>query len=415
MSSVESALLRSKRALSILCIAPFAPPVNHAEPIQVGRYLSELLRTDEVALVSERPTGSWSVVDPALAITAENLRRLDLALPLHSIASRLFSLNLWDRLPYRPRHWSMAHVRRIARWAGDVDIIYSRSMPPRAAVLAKKLRFLLRKPWIMHLSDPWADSPHLPRSTDRSREEADERACFLAADAISFTTAAVADFYRAKYPSRRERMFVSPNVFPPGAERAPLRRIRQGPLRLVYTGALYGNRQPNILIEAIEGLPVEWQGMVKLVIAGNATSQALETISRADPGVVEYRGHLSFADSAALQQGADLLVTLEDGNGHPLDGTFLLSKLLDYLPTGIPLLCLTTEGSVTQELVDKKYGWALPSKDRQAITDLLLRLLSGAAVKEMEGFSTDLPTELRAINAVAVLRDKMSQLVGLPC
>ena len=52
-------------ALTLLCIAPFAPPVNHAEPIQVGRYLKELLRTDQVKLVSKRPSGSWSVIDPS--------------------------------------------------------------------------------------------------------------------------------------------------------------------------------------------------------------------------------------------------------------------------------------------------------------------------------------------------------------
>src|SRR5439155_17962094 len=140
-----------------------------------------------VKLVSERPSGSWSVIDPSLELASPRLERKELAMPCHPLATRVLS-----RLAWGEERWPLAFARSILGWAGSFDLIYSRSMPVRAALLGARLKAVTGKPWIMHLSDPWADSPYRnddPRAS--AKAHAEERACFELADAVALTTAEV--------------------------------------------------------------------------------------------------------------------------------------------------------------------------------------------------------------------------------
>lgn len=396
--------------MKILCVAPFAPPLNHAEPIQVYRILEQLLATDQVDLVSEPIFGSWSRADDAFVLTGPNLRRLDLAMPAHALIMRLAGHRLARPVAPLLDHWLAMLGSRVLRWSPDFDCIYTRSFPTRAALLGRVLKRRSGKPWIMHLSDPWADSSDSGRGALAQRvADRDERSCFAEADKIMLTTEAQADHYRRKFPGSAARIAVTPNVLPADAVRAPTRFAADGPIHLVFAGSLYGRRRMKPLLDALSSLPASLSDRFRVTVAGNAIDSEVAALRQAGP-MVSYRGLVSYHEVLRLQQEGDILLTVEPSRRSDRDGQYLLSKLLDYLPTGKPILAITSPGSVTERIVRPRFGWSVDAGDVAAITALLRRIARGEEARSVAAFDTNLPESLRAETVARDLRAMMESL-----
>ena len=396
--------------MNILCVAPFAPPLNHAEPIQVYRILEQLLATDRVDLVSEPIFGSWSSVDDAFVLSGPKLRRLELAMPAHSVMMRLAGHRVARPVSPLLDHWLALFARRVLRWSSDFDCIYTRSFPTRAALLGRALKRRSGKPWIMHLSDPWADNSEAGLgSLARRIAEHDERACFADADRITLTTEAQADHYRRKYPFSAARIAVTPNVLPAGATRMPTRFDPNGTIELVLAGSLYGRRSIGPLLGALAALPADVRDCFRLTVAGNAIDSEVAALLQAGH-MVSYRGLVSYREVLRLQEGGNILVTVEPPRASDRDGQYLLSKLLDYLPTGKPILAITSSGSVTEQIVRPRFGWSVDVGDVAAIADLLGRIARGEEARSIAAFATELPESLRAEAVARDLRLMMESL-----
>lgn len=396
--------------MKILCVAPFAPPLNHAEPIQVYRILKQLLETDSVDLVAEPIFGSWSRADDAFFLSGPNLRRLDLAMPAHSLMMRLAGHRVSRPLSPMLDHWLALFARHVLRWSPDFDCIYTRSFPTRAALLGLALKRRSAKPWIMHLSDPWADNSETGLgSVARRIAERDERACFAEADVITLTTEAQAHRYRRKYPHSAARIAVTPNVLPAGARRARTRFKPAGLIELVFAGSLYGRRSIKPLLEALAVLPPDVRGRFRLTVAGNAIDTEVTALRQAGP-LISYKGLLSYHEVLRLQGECDILLSVEPPGDSDRDGEYLVSKLLDYLPTGKPILAITSPGSVTEGIVRPRFGWSVDAGNVAAIAGLLGRIASGEEARSVTAFDTKLPECLRAETVARDLRLMMKSL-----
>jgi hypothetical protein len=368
--------------VKILFIAPDAPPKNSPESIQVARHLSGLVRRHAVTLVTTPVGRGWGWNDASVRVDGSAASTIELSLPWHSLLTRLLDARVFQGLATPdPQFWIRAFAGRIrARLDAVPDLVYSRSQPFSSALLARSLKRELGRPWVMHLSDPWVDSPYRNESPRaRRRNERWEASCFDEADAISLTTQGQVDFYGDKYPQLRSKLFVSPNVMP---ERAPARtgsRDASGILRLVYTGALYGERRPTTLLAAIarlEAAEPAARGRIELLFAGNMTDDVRDEIAQADRAGIRAVGTLSLESAAALMDGADVLVSIEPEGRHPLMKTFLPSKLLDYLAANRPILALTPVGSEAWRLCEAGAGWAFEPGDADGVSRLLARLLA---------------------------------------
>src|SRR5690606_19230405 len=87
-------------------------------------------------------------------------------------------------------HWEGKII--LKKISSKPNIIYSRSTPFSSAILGIKLKQKLSVPWVMHLSDPWSDSPYGNYKNTYNIKA--ERQCFESADLISFTTAETLSF-----------------------------------------------------------------------------------------------------------------------------------------------------------------------------------------------------------------------------
>ena len=397
--------------LNILVIAPYAPPKNAAESIQVWRIMRELDKHANGRLVKITPTSSssWERYDASLELELKHFDTHLLALPMHRLTSAIVMSHRFARL----------HVPDSSVWiramAGDVvrnlktrpDVIYSRSSPMSAALLAARLKQKLGVPWIMHLSDPWADSPY--KKFD-PRDAAHERDCFAQADGVSLTTQGQAEYYRQKNPDCAHKIFVSPNVMPDRIERAPSLAL-DGKLHIVFAGRLYGSRSPRPLIQALQILQKdnpEAFAKLRIDVYGNAQPEALELLQTA-PYVLHYHGPLTFAEASAAQHGADLVLTIEPDSDDHLVKVTLQSKIMDCMGQGQRMLAITPQGTEAESICNAGYGWAVPPSDPQRLSEVLAELTT--RVFELRYAPPKEPLPAYAVsNVVANLLQRMGEL-----
>lgn len=372
---------------NLLVIAPCAPPQNAAEAIQVRRILAQLDQHATGRLVTMRPdgAGAWTGRDASLELALQNFDVQWLGLPLHRFTKRVLMSHRLARfhMPDSLRWMTWMTPRVLRALKQKPDIIYSRSYPMSAAVMGLKLANALDVPWIMHLSDPWADSPY---GTPNECNSALEAACVARADAITLTTYGQAQHYRQKYPEHAAKISICPNVMPDADEVTKWRAAADSPamddcLHLVFAGNLYGERSIAPLVTAIDYLRLKRPELVKRLrvdVYGKAQEPSLSFL-RVASDVIHYHGAVSYATSCAVQVAADMVLSIEPDLAHPLGNCFMPSKVLECLALQKPLLAITPEGSETDVLCSQGYGWAVRATNPQALAECLAQRIENLA------------------------------------
>lgn len=365
--------------MNILLVAPAAPPKNSPEAIQVGRFLAALDQSIGVTLVTTPTVRGWQWEDSTLAVERPGMQIITVTLPLHRLAQRILAnrhlkgLHVPDADFWLPLLSDQA-LRKIKK---KPDVIYSRSVPFSSALLARRLKQRLGLPWMMHLSDPWYGNPYhqLPVGR-RDTTRAMEAACVADADLISMTTEGQAAYYRERYPDRAPDIIVTPNMMPmPIGPVISIPKLNRGTFRLVYTGALYGNREPSTLLAALRLLHAQAPSeatKLEVEFYGNMMPEIAAAID-ATPGCRQH-GAVSFDAAAAAQDGADALLTIEPDGSDALLRHFMPSKNLDYIARRKPILAITPAGSETERLCSAGYGWPIMPGDASGLAERLALL-----------------------------------------
>ncbi|OOY27826.1 hypothetical protein BMI90_11525 [Thioclava sp. L04-15] len=347
--------------------------------MQVGRFIAALEKNVRITLVTTPIVKGWQWEDQSLLLERPGVDIITAKLPFHSLSHRILSNHRLSFLQNPDSEfWLPWLARRVLCNLSELpDVIYSRSGSFSAALLAYRLKSFTGLPWMMHLSDPWAGSPYRQRSRWRSAlDKAFEEKCFLEADLIALTTQGQADFYKARYPEHSRKINVSPNMMP-SVKFSPRPKMRTGPLRIVYTGALYGDRNPSTLLHALEILHRKYEGDMKEQICvdfyGNMSLEMARRIREA-PGCFVH-GPIPFEEVAEKQANADILLTIEPDGEHPLLLHFMPSKNLDYIASGKPILAITPRGSETHRLCQAGHGWAFDPSDPNLLAVKLMGLM----------------------------------------
>ena len=374
--------MSSSKTVDLLLVSIGFPPKNDPEALQVAKYLKYLLRHDNLrvsAVTSANPT-LWMTTDPSLAEYADGCHQV-IEIPIFE--PRLLSIALIKlarslvmmpdtRMTFAWRWRSV--VRQLQR---RPQVILSRAFPLSATLMAYRLQRHYGVPWIMHLSDPWTDSPILhyrgPSLVYHRRLQAK---CFAAADRISVATPRMADLYRTRYPDFAQKIVLFPNVFDEADVLVPeATTSARGHLSVVYTGGLSGDRRISWFVDALRLLArrhPESAKRIQVVVAGDADSANLESMR----GVAQLRhvGKVGQDEARRLQRDADVLLVI-DNPLPPTESIFLPSKLLDYQATRNPILAITSEGSMTRAIVFGDHGASFDHHDAEGMVDFLLAKL----------------------------------------
>lgn len=382
--------------------------------MQVGRFLEALDPAVRVTLVTTPIAAGWQREDCSLKIDRPGMNVIATALPFHRLTQRVLANRRLTFL-HRPDSgfWLTWFAKYILQRLPDTpDVIYSRSAPFSAAMLARRLKSITGRPWLMHLSDPWSGSPYRQFSERRTNaDRAQEARCFADADMITLTTQGQANHYRARYLERDGAIDVTPNMMPLAAKPVPVTR-QPGKLRLVYTGAIYGDRDPGTLLAAMRYLhdkaPEVTDG-IRVDFYGNMSTVMAKRIGQT-PGCFVH-GPVSYAFASKLMAEADVLLSVEPDGDNPLLLHFLLSKIVDYLASGKPILAITLPGSETDRLCRAGYGWSIAPGDTAAMAAKLSELVAARRAGEVLGQAED-PRTL-PYQAEMITSDILRALKGL--
>ena len=220
----------------------------------------------------------------------------------------------------------------------------------------------------------------------------------------------------AKYPAAwRNRARVVPQGFDARLTPQAVRLPGTGPLRVVYTGRFYeGVRTPDTLLDALvlmqQKAPLAGRIAVEFV-GGSMERYERRAAQLGLAGVVSFSGRRPPDAAQSAASSADLLLVIDAPSDGP--NLFLPSKLIDYLPLGIPILGLTPAKGATADLLQRLGYQTVNPSDPGAIAAALTRLLgeheAGTLAPSLDHAAVSAPYDIR--ETTRALRDVMDEAV----
>jgi len=332
--------------MNILAISWAMPPLVTPRSINVARSL---------AVLAER---GWAIEVLAAELPPEERKPFAWDDALAEKYREAFTVRY---LPYNLSSWeneALAAARESIRRRPPHALI-TFAQPFSDFVIGLKLKHMFpRLPWVAHFSDPWVDNPY---SAPTPAEFTLERLVLERADAAVFITTRARNLVMGKYPKAwAEKCFVIPHGFDE-VPRSPARRPPDEALHLVHTGDVYGKRIPYALLEALVlagreqpgAYTVSFIGRVDAAFIGKANSRRLKK------SVTFYQPTTpAAAKEYALE--ADVLLLCD---APAPESVFLPSKLVDYLPLGLPILALTPKCGATADVLAETGGVCVDPED----------------------------------------------------
>lgn len=293
-------------------------------------------------------------------------------------------------------YWRRPAIRRL--WnlppAERPDLVYATGNPWTSFLVGKALARRFGVPLIVDFRDPWTLSPQygLFSSSFLSRKAKRlERAVCRAAARIVLNTEELRVRFCTDYPEFSGKCVAITNGFdetaplsppPPAGQRGADRQSGAdgSVLELCHFGAVYGDRSPKPLLQAVRQLLDE-----RRVRAETLRLRFIGTWDVKDPECEELVAGLEklgvvsreapIPRRACLQQMARSRVLLVLQAGFPLQ---IPAKIYEYIAVGRPLLVIGGSGA-TANLVAKHRLGLCCENDLQAIKGLLLKLSGGGA------------------------------------
>jgi glycosyltransferase involved in cell wall biosynthesis len=396
----------------LLAVSWEMPPLSGPRAVQVTRSLCQLATLGWHARVvcfgarSARYQQDYQVSPEAESGGAVRLIRVPS--PEEWLAVRA----LWrvcpplKHLPDEKRVWIGRALTASRRALAEqpADLLVSFAQPWSDHLIGLRLRRETGLPWVAHFSDPWSDNPYaLGAAWQKRIWRRMERDVVAEATRIVFVNEQTADRVMAKYPHAwRTRARVVPQGFDSRVVPRVARPRGEGPLRIVYTGRFYdGVRTPQTLLAALlllkQQTPLAGRISVECV-GGSMESYERRSAQLGLARVVTFSGRHSPDAALAVAATADLLLVIDAPSVGP--NLFLPSKLIDYLPLGIPILGLTPAEGATAELLRRLGYQTVNPSDPVAIADTLMRVIG-----EHEAGTLSAPASHAAVSRAYDIRE----------
>ena len=401
-------------SVRVLFVSVAAPPKGSPESLQVSKLLKYLNNLPaEIHLVTERVPGKskgWSTKEKKYEpILSELAQVIEIPLFRHQFSAIFRRIND-NAFPILDEAFLFAmFTKKVIRNLSSVpDIIYSRSTPFSSALLAMKLSKAFRVPWIMHLSDPWVLSPFFEgQGRKGAYHQKVEHECFEQAEIVTFTSDDQVTMYESKYPQYKTKFRWYPNIFDDDEVLEDVSPCDNG-ITFLHTGNFYGpGRSPEPILKAVDHLyrtERAYLENVKFSFTGHMEPTLAETFRKYHVLPVEHIGVLALDEVIHLQKKSQVLVII-DWALPKEKAVFLLSKAIDYIATGKPILAITTKGSTIYRLVEGVYGRCFEHNDLKGIVRYIKYLIDGLRSndqKVLKPYMADQKYSARK-NAVALL------------
>lgn len=386
----------------VLFVSISFPPKADPEGLQTAKYFHHLqkhkdLQTDVVT--SAIPT-LYMPFDADLEPYAAGIQQMiDIRLKENRYINFIrFRLGLHQTVfPDTKQSFHKQVTKVLSQLKEKPDLIYSRADPKSSTIMAYKLKQALQVPWILHMSDPWADCPLENRKGKNYKKHDEwERKCFEAADIISLTSIPTISFYQKKYPRYSDKLRFFPNVFEYTAIKNDDELKDKSKFRIVYTGGLAYERSPAYLLKPLQDLYKEDPSLkdkIEVIFAGDADSRNRAVFQQFSLPFVSWLGKVSYKEALRLQRSADYLVLIDSPIADPTLSMFFPSKLLDYMVARKRILAITTPGSASDQVMKDLKGDICSHQDEAAIRQSILNAYSAYKNGDAAYLQNEMPPE----------------------
>ena len=341
----------------ILFISIAFPPKSDPEALQAAKYFHYLQKFKDIELdvvTSTIPT-LYMPYDPELEMYTDGLKQ---SISISLRENRYFNY-LLNRLgldnfvfPDVKQSFHKQFRKVLEELKHKPDLIYSRSKPQSSTIMAYKLKQVLDVPWVLHMSDPWADCPiHNYKGKQYKVNTEWEQRCFETADIITLTSIPSLEFYKKKYTTLADKFRFYPNVFDDALDAGESSPASvKSKFRIVYTGGLAGARTPEFFLKPLQilyRLSPEISDRVEVIFAGSVDSKNRKVFRKYDLPFVKWIGLIPYQEALRLQRSADYLLLIDNQIDDESMSMFFPSKLLDYMLARKRIRAITTKGSAS--------------------------------------------------------------------
>jgi hypothetical protein len=270
------------------------------------------------------------------------------------------------------------------------DILFSSSPPYTCALIAMKLKkYALRKagksiPWVSDFRDAWTgylSTPHrwlLPSLIDRHYEKTSLRE----ADCITIVANGFKDDFERKYPdiSYHKKYFLIRNGFDSNDyTRIKTASQKNDKFTVVYTGSMYGKRNPFFLLDTVEELIKKREiaeNKIRFIFVGRCGSEIKDYIEHSPiKDTIELVPYVTHEESIRYLLGADTMLLLIDEDKY--SNMILSGKLFEYLGTslitGKPILAIAPEGEAAELIRETLSGDVISHNDKHKLEQIFLK------------------------------------------
>jgi glycosyltransferase involved in cell wall biosynthesis len=352
-------------------------PLFDWEPVVLTRDTNKMTLRDE-SLQKEIPSKTEIIRTPAYDLTV-----------MPSILSKVGKFIAWKLLiPDGEVLWMRTALKacldRVEK--GDIKALYTTSYPYSDHIigLEVKKRFpeLL---WLADFRDEWTNNPYLldkPHPAYRmKKEKVMENDVLTKADVLITNTPVMKDNFVRLNPglNLEERMTVIPNGYDSedfisnGHVESPNDRFT-----ITYTGALYGRRKPDIILESIGNLvrsEMVEKNKIRVRFIGSFKNDVLQALVEKNgiTGCVEAFSYMAHDECLKNMLSSDAMLLIEGGG--PGSEAFYTGKIFEYIQTGKPVLAVIPEkGAAAGIIRDTRTGLVCHWSDVKSIEKGFLAL-----------------------------------------
>jgi len=393
--------------MKILLVSIALPPKNDPESLQIAKYVKYLAKTNNVDAVTSKLPTLWMPFDEKLLNYIKDVKQVISIRIIEPKYLSIFINKLIRRFIWPDTRFTfhLQYKKVIKQLKNKPDIIYSRAFPLSSIIMAKKLKSHYKVPWVLHLSDPWVESPLFDYNKSKYHQKK-ENECFKYADIVSFTSLPTIEIYKTKYPQYSHKYRYFPNVYDDDDIQPSLSKIRDSKIKLVYTGSLNGSRSLKMLIDSLNTLEESGKSIlntIEIIVAGSVDSYN-ENLLNKNASLITYVGFLSITEVKELQRSADILLAVDFEFKTSSEAIYFPSKLLDYFITKKPIIAITTKNSTTDNLLKEIDHFCAYHGDPSSLIKLLVNL------ENITTKTYEIPTKYSASNNVERLVKLFNQL-----
>lgn len=299
-------------------------------------------------------------------------------------------------IPDARRYW-LKHALKEGKKIIDTekpDLIFSSSPPYTCALIAMKLKKYYERKygkkinWITDFRDAWTDYLTTPKRwfIPSALDKRYERNVLAGSDAVTMVANGIKHDFDRKYPdiSAKTRYELIRNGYDSvDYNSANIERKEKEKFTVVYTGSVYGKRNPFYLLECVSSLVNERivdKNKIRFEFVGRMGAEISEYIQNSPLShSIECIPYVTHSASINYLMQADAMLLLIDEDKY--SKMILSGKVFEYLGaariTGKPIFAIAGEGEAKDLIEETKAGIVTPHNNPYLLKENFLKLYNG--------------------------------------